>query len=92
MLIVSAASFVPAASVAYLLLADTVHARSQIAKGLASPQLRSGREKNSQATPGTYNHWSEEEDRELIVVSSVVPPLKLWPRPVRQRFGGSIVL
>ena len=39
--------------------------RSQIAKGLASPQLRSGREKNSQRGR-TYNHWSEEEDRELI--------------------------
>ena len=49
-----------------MLLADTVRVRSQITKGLASPQLRSGREKNSQATSGSYNRWSEEEDRELI--------------------------
>ena len=64
-LIVSAVSFVPAPS-AVLFLADTVRARSQIAKGLACSQLRSGREKISQATLGTYSHWSEEEDRELI--------------------------
>eukprot|EP00964_Phaeocystis_antarctica_P109775 scaffold74191_cov72-Phaeocystis_antarctica.AAC.5 len=43
-----------------MLLADTLRVHTQIAKGLASLKLRGGRQRNGQATPGTYTHWSAE--------------------------------
>ena len=78
-LIVSAVSFAPAPLVACAPRRDTVRVRSQITKGLASQQLRSGRGKNSKATSGSHNRWSEEEN--LAAQTKKGPPF-LPPVPI----------